>query len=406
MKIQNIIKTMIVIAFIAIMLPKQEVLAKTYTISPKSSLSSGCNYDKSSNYNSKTKTYFMVRSYLQQLEKDGGGTLVLKKGTYNITNSLYVPSNTTIKLEDGVKIVKSDDTGLSSFPAAKSIFQIVPDTKYDGSKPVSKHNSSKNVVISGSSKGKATIDLKGIYGAIGIVTAHNTNVTIENITFKNVNTGHFIEVDAGKEILIQNNKFMNALETEMHNKEAINIDTPDKETGGCTVKWTSYDQTPNEDITIKNNTFTNLERAIGTHKYSASKDKKGKYTQIKYHTNINITNNTFKDIKYMTIVPMAWKNVTIKDNKFTNTKIFEPADYSKTYFNGVAKYQRPWAIFFMGAENVEISNNTLKNMYWYDMQSPHSNTSSGSIYEPVDTNLTEEEINTLNNENDLSNALS
>jgi hypothetical protein len=35
----------------------------------------------------------LLRSYLERLEKNGGGKLILKKGTYKITNTLYIPSN-------------------------------------------------------------------------------------------------------------------------------------------------------------------------------------------------------------------------------------------------------------------------------------------------------------------------
>jgi len=354
---------------------------KTYTVTPKSPLAPGNHYDKAAAYNKKTKTYFMLRSYLQQLEKDGGGELVLKKGTYTITNSLYIPSNTTIRLQNGVKIVKSDDTGVSSFPAAKSIFQLVPDSNYNGAKPVKAHKSSKNVVITGPSKGKAIIDLKYISGAIGIVTAHNTNVKIKNITFQNMHTGHFIEVDAGKKIVIQNNKFLNAHKDSPWNKEAINIDTPDKETGGCTVKWSSFDQTPNENVVIKNNTFSNLSRAIGTHKYSAAKDKKGNYSIVQYHTGIQITNNKFKEIRDTAIATMAWKDTTIKDNTFTNKS-----------FAGIVMDLR-------GTEGLTVTGNTVKNMDWYKIVNSHSNNGSGSLYDPIDTNLTEAETDALENEN-------
>src|SRR5690554_3012459 len=83
---------------------------KAYTINPSSSPYKK-KYVKNTNYNDKTKHYYLLRSYLEQLEKDGGGTLTLKKGKYIITNTLYVPSNVTINLQDGVRIVKGNNTG-------------------------------------------------------------------------------------------------------------------------------------------------------------------------------------------------------------------------------------------------------------------------------------------------------
>ena len=49
--------------------------AAKYTISPKSSTYKK-NYKKSDLYNSATKQYFVIRSYLEQLEKKGGGKLI------------------------------------------------------------------------------------------------------------------------------------------------------------------------------------------------------------------------------------------------------------------------------------------------------------------------------------------
>ena len=64
-------------------IPKTVSAAKTYTISPNSAVYKG-NYKNASAYNSTTKQYFLIRSYLEMLEKKGGGKLILKKCTYKI----------------------------------------------------------------------------------------------------------------------------------------------------------------------------------------------------------------------------------------------------------------------------------------------------------------------------------
>jgi hypothetical protein len=58
-----------------------------------------------STYNKYTKQYYVLRSYLEELEKRGGGTLILNSGTYTILNTLYVPSNVTIRFKNGVKMI-------------------------------------------------------------------------------------------------------------------------------------------------------------------------------------------------------------------------------------------------------------------------------------------------------------
>ena len=84
----------------------QAAAKKTYTITPKSSPYKGKYKKAKGYYNSTTKQYFAIRSYLELLEKKGGGKLVIKKGTYKIPNVLYIPSNVTIELNDGVTIKK------------------------------------------------------------------------------------------------------------------------------------------------------------------------------------------------------------------------------------------------------------------------------------------------------------
>ena len=53
---------------------------KNYTVTPSTKVSG--RYAKSGDLNRQTKHYFMLRYYMDQLEKNGGGTLTLKKGTY------------------------------------------------------------------------------------------------------------------------------------------------------------------------------------------------------------------------------------------------------------------------------------------------------------------------------------
>ena len=89
---------------------------KNYTVSPDAKVLG--RYAKSQDLNKQTKHYFMLRYYMDKLEKNGGGTLTLKKGTYSITNILYVPSNVTIRLKDGVRIVKTTNVGKARFQPA------------------------------------------------------------------------------------------------------------------------------------------------------------------------------------------------------------------------------------------------------------------------------------------------
>ena len=78
---------------------------------------------------------------------------------------------------------------------------------------------------------------KGNSAEIGIVMGHNKNVKIDNITFKNMRLGHMIEMDACKNIKITNCTFCGFKPSGYYNKEAINLDTPDKKRDGFNSKW-------------------------------------------------------------------------------------------------------------------------------------------------------------------------
>jgi hypothetical protein len=275
---------------------------KDFTINPKSETFQNM-FVTYSTYTNKTKQYYVVRSYLEQLEKIGGGTLTLEAGVYNITNSLYIPSNVSIYLMDGVIINKTEDTGAKNITSAKSLFVLASPSNAILEDVYGKYDGDRNIKIMG--QGKAIIDLKFVEDALGIVFGHNKDVTISGITFQNMFSGHFIELDASMNVIIENNNFKNHKASPRGIKEAINVDTPDSTTGGFNHIWTKHDCTPNKDIYIRNNTFDNLERAIGTHKYSGGK----------YHENVQIIDNIITNIDTDAIRIMNWSKPVIKGNE-------------------------------------------------------------------------------------------
>lgn len=325
---------------------------KTYTVKPGSKPYAN-QYVKTGQYNKKTKQYYMLRSYLEQMEKNGGGTLVLKKGTYNITNVLYVPSNVTIKLSNGVKINKSMSTGTKKLSAAKSLFQLVPPSKAGKKDSISKYQGSKNVKIIG--YGSALINLKYEKDVVGIVIGHNSNVTIQGIDFLNMNSGNFIQIAASKKVTIYNNTFKNHKDSSGNNREAIRLAVADGTTKNFTYKWSKSDSTINKNIYIKKNKFTKLERAIGSTKYAAEL----------YHNNVQITENTIKDLDSDAIRILNWSFPIIKNNTFTDI-----AD------GGNSKR----AILASGTTNPTITDNTFTKVARTIQILPAKNSGAGKKY--------------------------
>lgn len=281
--------------------------AKTYTISPNSAVYKE-NYKNASAYNSTTKQYFLIRSYLEMLEKKGGGKLILKKGTYKISNVLYIPSNVTIELKDGV-------------------------------------------------------------------------------TFKNMKYGHFIEMDASNNVVVNNCTFTGYKASKRHTSEAINLDTPDKKTKGFTHDWSKYDCTANKNVKITNCTFSNLEKAIGTHQYSVKK----------YHTNITISDCTIKNCVSGAIEMMNWKNISLNNIKFINI-----GKNSKGKYTSFDKSNTTRAILIRGGvSKITVEGCSFKNIPRVIQCMPWKNQNTATKYPIIYNKITKDEYEAIASKNKI-----
>lgn len=294
------------------------VKAAKYTVSTSSKSFRNVYKAKHSSAN---RDYYVLRSYLERLERTKGGTLTLKAGTYHVAGILFIPSNVTVRLSDGVTIKKY------KAPSTNSLFHFVPSSK--SYSKITKYNGTHDSKLVG--KGTAVIDLRYVKEGLAIAMGHNKNITVSGITFKNMYSGHFIELDANYNAVIKNCKFLHAEEAE-YCKEAINLDIPDKNTGGFGVRWSSQDQTINKKITIKNCEFRNVDRAIGTHAY----------TSEKFFTGINIHHNDFGISISDPIRICNWSKPVIQNNTFR-------------YEDGLATR----AIYCTGVISPVISGNTF-----------------------------------------------
>lgn len=332
---------------------------KNYTITPKSEL---LNYKGSPSLNNYTRHYFLLRTHLEAIEAAGGGTLTLKKGTYKISNSVCIPSKTKIILKSGVKLVKINKTGKALFGPAQAMFHVVSPKIFNNKKLVKGYKGTKNSSIVG--QGNATIDLKSIKNAKGLVVGHTKNFTIKNIHFKNMNTGHFIEVDASDGAKIIGCTFSGVSKDTPWNKEAINVDTPDKLTGGLNVPWTAHDCTPNKNLLIEGCTFENLNRGIGTHKYSMKKSG-GEWVNC-MHEGITIKDNSFKNISDAAVFMMNWKNTTVTGNTFADVKCamdFRGVKSTLTVSGNILKDNAPIGPDRILSPEYEYSNTGDKSNY-------------------------------------------
>lgn len=287
------------------------------------------------------KTYFVLRSYMEQLEYAGGGTINIAAGTYTLSHSVCIPSNVTVNFADGVKIqkVKAINTNLAT---NKTMFEIVPPSLEGVKNSVGGYNGSQNVVLQGN--GSVVIDCNNVVNAMGIVMGHANNVTIRNIAFTNEYGSHFIECNSSQNVTIENCSFTDfRIYDNKSHKEAINIDTTDSNNNGFNYEWSNHDRTACNTVNINNCMFNNMGVAVGSHTYSVST-----MGQQIYHENVTIQNCKVNQTYNAAVRIWNWRNAVIKNNTFLGVQGLED---NKGY-----NYS---CILVRGAVNPTITGNTF-----------------------------------------------
>lgn len=299
-------------------------------------------YTDEDTYRGNTKGYYQLRSYMEQLEYCGGGTLTLKKGTYYISNAVCIPSNVKIVFEDGVVIKKTKAIYQTELDNHKVIFIFVPPSKEKKKESVSGYGGTHDVTMTGI--GNVVIDCNNKLPGRGMDMGHCRNIVIENLTFHNQYGSHYIELNSSQNVIVRNCNFWKFRDYKGDTyKEAINIDGTDYAVNGFNHVWSKHDKTVCQNIEITNCKFTDLGTAIGSHTYVANQG------QQCYHTNIRITNNVFFGSTNCAIRALNWKNVLISDNSFRDI--------------GIQNGAKNFSIFMGGVIDATVTRNAFANVY-------------------------------------------
>lgn len=342
-----------------------EVQAKmrTYTVNPRT-IPCTREYRVKPKYNTKTKQYLMLQSYLDRLARTGG-TLKLKKGTYKIPATLNIPSNVTIELKTGAKLKKTTGTGTAKLKATKFMFQTVSTSQSVQNRAVSRYSGSNNITVKGA--GKATIDMGNIKGATAVYVGHASKVTLTGLTFKNKKGGSYVWVEGSQKVNIKNCIFQKGTEQSgMKNRMAIRLETINKTINDFTGKWSKLDNTTNKSITIAKNKFESADVGIGTTKsvVISSSGKRTEYPQ----TRIRIENNSFIDTKKCGVYGVLWKKPVVKGNTVKQSK---------------ATKKTSAAFYGYGVTEPSITSNTVSKCHYFASFDLAVNTGKGKKMEAV-----------------------
>lgn len=232
----------------------------------------------------------------QALEDQSGNTLyevTLPVGTYKLNQMLRVYSYTTVKM-NGCTLIRDCDTSMIRIGDEAETFK-----GYSG------HH---DITFEG-----GTIDGNGKKGKVNISMVrlgHASNITFNNVTFKNAYNSHHVELAACEKVTFEGCTFKefycSKSVAKTGNNEALQFDVLHNKKHF--PQYPGFDDTPCRDITVNNCTFKDLQRGLGTHSGVAGS----------YFSNMTFTNNTFTNIKGYAMMGTNYINSNFSNNTITN----------------------------------------------------------------------------------------
>lgn len=271
----------------------------------------------------------------------------IPSGTYYITKTLTIHSNTYLKCDKNTKIIKKNKKALYMLRTAKN-----------GKKGKKGYNNVKNVTVDGGIWDARFLKYNKETGGSLFFFVHSQNLEFTNLTLRNNYGTHLLELGGDRDVHIKGCKFYGFKKSSNNDdKEAIQLDVchnykilPD---------GMPYDDTPCMNVTIEDNEIYGYPRAIGSHSLV-----KGIYP-----SNITIVNNNIHDISQNAIYAYNYRNLKVTGNTFNKVYagvVFKSyaTEGKQTIFNrnkGVKAMSLP-----EGKYNLEITDNII-NTTKYDV---------------------------------------
>jgi hypothetical protein len=268
------------------------------------------------------------------LHDNGGGTLHVPAGIYQLSGVLSMGRNTTLKCETGVKFIR---TTAASFLT----------NRLDITSAVGGYNGNGDIVIDGGiwDFNSTAVYQAGNHFAIG----YADNVIIRNCTFLDNIRAHAVDLSACRNVLIENNKFLgfswhktspdgygtssDSLEENRQYSEAVQLD----HNVPGSLGFGAIDRTQCENVVFRNNvigpnperndnTFTSWGVGIGGH--GAVNDR--------FMTGIIIEGNQFIECIFAGVRGYKWVDTSIIGNVFRGCQRgvhVTPVSYTATSAN-------------------------------------------------------------------------
>ena len=258
-----------------------------------------------------------INEALEECGQAGGGTVYIPSGTYYLKKTLVIYSNTTLKL-DNTTVLKMTKPGTTTMLRNYSGYAstVFGSGSYTTSKNITITGGIWDGGVSGATYDKAD-DLIRIFCSTGI--------TIKNATFQNVCGNHFLNFEQVNTADISNVTFRNMIKyynssdsknpdyTVLENgNETVNKNETEASVTSEAIQLDYYNSVSNycKNISVTGCTFRGVISGIGNHHEETS----GQHITIK--------NNTFYDVENACLNLYNFKDVKASSNRAYNVRSF------------------------------------------------------------------------------------
>lgn len=242
-------------------------------------------------------SYFNIKDYnnniqtaLNLAKNNGGGTVFVPDGTYDIAQTLEIFEGTHLKLSHNAVFRKT------------GIFSPMLLNGRKNSDKFTLYNGNSNITVEG-----GTFDARGsVYRARSseIMFMHCKNIKIKDVNFINNYDSHAIELNSTKNGRVINCNFTGA--TVVRLTEYIQLDLAVSSSSFPHLGF--YDGTACDNILVQGCVFNGGSRGVGSHSGVAGKP----------HRNIRIADNHFENMEGQAVRGYDWSDVIVSGNIFKN----------------------------------------------------------------------------------------
>jgi parallel beta-helix repeat protein len=241
--------------------------------------------------------------YAWSLSQSDGNvyTIVVPAGSYSLERTIHVYGNINLDLT-GVTLTYTAAAMTASGDSSSGNMLMFGDSEINKNTALmSGYGAYSNITITGGTFAGLSQNTSSL-----VRMAHCSNVTLNGCTFDGGGCAHQVEVAAINGFTVKNCVFKNMKGNGTDEKqEALQLDIPcaDYVFGG-----TVLDGTPMKNISVTGCTFSNVPRGVGSHSMIVGT----------YFENVDISNNTFKNVAEEAIVALNYINCTIENNTITD----------------------------------------------------------------------------------------